>query len=111
MSSAFLLDADGPWAKADPDSELDYSIVSWLEGLLFTAVTWSISPPVAGVPYDDFINVAPVVIDGKTYIIGQVAGTWVKDLVAGTTYTLTAHATFTGNRIDDRSFRLRCVER
>jgi hypothetical protein len=111
MPSVFQQDDLGYWAKADPDSELDYSVVSWLEGLLFLDVAWSIAPAVAGVPYDEFINPVPVTIDGVEYAAGQVAGVWVKDLTVGVVYTLTAHATFTGNRIDDRSFRLRCVER
>jgi len=111
MSSAFLHDELGPYILADPVSDLDYSVTSWIDGLTFSNVVWELLPVVAGALHDPSINVAPVVLDGFTYAIGEVATTWVKNLVAGTTYNLTAHATFNGNRVDDRSFRIKCVER
>ena len=111
MPTAFLHDSLGPFVRADPASDLDYSVTVWLKGLIFTAVTWELSPPVTGALHSPSINAAPVIIDGFTYAIGEVATTFVKNLVAGNTYTLTAHATLTGGRLDDRSFRLKCEER
>jgi hypothetical protein len=112
MPSAFRIDKDGvPIIDADPDSELDYSITSWLEGLLFTGVDWELSPEVADVPYNDSINADAVTIDGVEYAAGEVATVWLKDLSAGQTYTLRCRATFTGSRIDDRTIKIRCRER
>ena len=109
MTSAFIQDELGALIYADPESDLDYSITSWLEGLIFLSAAWSISPTGSGeVIYNDSINVGDVVIDGVTYAAGKVASTWIKGLNEGVEYTVTLHATFTGNRIDDRTFRIRC---
>lgn len=111
MPSAFKTDEFGPYIEADPESELDYSITTWLEDLLFTAIDWELSPPVAGALYQPLINTNPLVVDGKLYSIGQVASTWIKDLQAGQEYVVTLHATFTGDRKDDRSFRIKCLHK
>jgi hypothetical protein len=113
MPSDFRIDKDGvPIVDADPNSDLDYSVSSWLEGLLFTAVDWVVTPDDGNVEvYNSQINAAPVVIDGVTYAIGQLASTWIRGMVVGTTYEIRLRGTFTGNRIDDRTFRVRCKER
>lgn len=110
MPSAFKVDLAGPYIDADPGSDLDYSVSSWLEGLLFTAVIWSISPAVVNVPYNDQINASPVVIDGRTYAPGQIASAWIKDLQPGVTYEVNLAATFTGGRKDQRTFRIVCKQ-
>lgn len=111
MPTAFKSDDLGPYIDADPDSDLEYSITCWLEGVIFTNLSWSISPAVTNVPYNPQINPAPVVIDGVTYNTGKIASCWIKSLEAGKEYVVTLHATFSGNRIDDRSFRIKCLNR
>ena len=112
MPSLFKFDRKKrPVAPADPGSELDYSVSSWLEGLLFIEPTdWTIEPAVPGVPYSKGINPAPVVIDQVTYQAGQIAFAWVKDLQPGIEYTVTVKGTFTGGRKDERSFILQCQQ-
>jgi len=111
MSSAFLEDTYGPYIEVDPDSDLDYSLTCWIEGVVFTAIAWELSPDIIGAVYNSQINNSPVVIDGISYDTGKVATAFVKTLVPGVTYILTLHATFTAGRKDDRSIRLICKER
>lgn len=110
MPSRFKVDLNGPYIDADPGSDADYSVSSWLEGLNFTAVDFSILPVVPGVPYNEVINIDPVVIDGRTYAPGQIASAWIKNLQPGVTYTVNVAGTFTGGRKDERSFRMVCKE-
>lgn len=112
MPSAFQVDHNGRrFIVADPDSDLDYSVSSWLEGLVFTAAEWSIEPVVAGALHSQSINGAPVVIDGVTWQAGELATTWIKSLAAGQDYDVKLRATFTGSRIDERTFRVLCRQR
>ena len=111
MPTAFLQDEFGAYIEADPGADIDYSVTCWVEGLIFTAATWEIVPTVASVPYNSQINAAPVTIDGVTYAIGKVASAWIKDLIAGVQYSVTVHATFTGGRKDDRTFRIKCKQK
>ena len=109
MPSLFKLDrTKRPVVPADPASDLDYSVSSWLEGLLFTDAVWSIEPAVTDGLHAPSINLNPVVIDGVTYQPGELAITWIKNLAAGTDYVVTLRGTFTGNRIDERSFTVQC---
>ena len=112
MPSIFRLDALGPWAPADPQSEKRWGVVSWLDGLTIASATWAITPSTPGTPaiLNDQINAAPVIIDGKSYAAGLVASAIVKGLAAGTTYTVTVSATFSDGQKDDKSFRLVCAE-
>jgi hypothetical protein len=113
MPSAFKLGSDGtPYVLADPGSDLDYSVTSWLEGLAFIDVDWSVEPALAGGSvYGDSLNAAPVIIDGVEYAIGYVASVFIKNMVAGQTYSVKASATFEGSRKDERTFLIQCVER
>lgn len=111
MPTIFKEDDLGPYVEADPDSDLDYSITTWLEGLIFLSAVWTIIPDVAGSIHDQSINVGPVTIDGKPYAIGEVASAWIKGLTAGQEYKIRIRGTFTGNRIDDRTFRIKCINR
>lgn len=111
MPTAFLTDEHGDYVEADPDSDLDYSITSWLEGLNFVTAVWTITPAITAVPYDPTINVAPVTIGGVVYAAGKVATAWIKNLAAGQEYKVNVRGTFTNNRIDDYSFRIRCKNR
>ena len=109
MPSLFKLDRKKrAVVPADPGSDLDYSVNSWLEGLLFTDAEWSIEPPVAGGLHTPSINSNPVVIDGVTYQPGELATIWITNLVDGQDYVVTVHGTFAGNRIDERSFTVQC---
>lgn len=108
MASAFKKDEIGDYIEADPGSDLDYSVTTWLEGLSFVSATWVITPNVAGSPYNESVNVAPVTIDGVQYAVGKVASAWIKGLTAGVEYLVEVKAVFTGNRKDERSFRIRC---
>jgi hypothetical protein len=96
----------------DPESDLDYSIASWIEGVLFNASpTWAVAPS-GPVLYNGSLNGAPVTIDGVTYAANELATIWIKGpMVAGIDYVVTAHATFAGGRIDDRSFTMKCKSR
>jgi hypothetical protein len=111
MASAFQTDEHGPYVEVDPGADIDYSVTCWVEGLFFTDGTWEIVPNVAGVPYNAQINASPVTIDGVTYAAGKVASAWIKDLQIGVEYVVTLHATFTGGRKDDRSFRMKCRQK
>lgn len=91
----------------DPHSDQDYSITSWMEGLIFTAIDWEVAPT-GPVLYNSQINAAPLTIGGVVYAIGKVASIWIKTLEAGKEYRVTLKATFTGNRKDDKSFILKC---
>lgn len=112
MPSAFKLGKDGkPFVEADPGSDLDYSLPSWLDGLAYSGLpTWTISPPVTGIPYNRSLNASPVTIDGVLYEANFVATAWIKDLAAGQTYTVNVAATFAGGRKDERSFKIVCKE-
>lgn len=111
MTTAFKTDDLGPYVEADPNSDLDYSITCWLEGVSFESLNWIISPEVPGVPYNPQINAAPVEIDGVSYSAGKVASCWIKGLQEGLEYLVTLQATFTGGRKDDRSFRVKCLQK
>lgn len=112
MPSAFKLGKDGkPYVEADPGSDLDYSLPSWLEGVAYNGLpTWTITPAVAGVPYNRSLNTEQVEIDGVTYEVNFVATAWIKDLVAGQTYLVNVAANFVGGRKDERSFNIVCKE-
>lgn len=113
MPSAFVIDnTEGlPAIECDPDSDLDYAITSWLEGMDFLSVVFAIDPT-GPVIYNSQVNDAPMTIDGVDYAIGKLAMAWIRGpFTAGATYRVTISGTFTGNRKDDRSFLLKCKER
>lgn len=114
MPSIFRRDYQLGWmAPADPDSDLDYGIACWYEGVTFVSVTWSIAGGGSPGPvlHDDTINGEAIVKDGVTYPAGTVASVWITQLPAGQVCTVTAHATFSDGSVDDRSFRLAVEER
>lgn len=109
MKSEFKRDKDGFYALHDPGADIDYSWPSWIEGATFVSVTWSITG--SGTLHGAQINSAPVSVGGVDYAAGEVASVFVTGLTAGITYTVTARATFSGAQVDERSFRLVCVDR
>lgn len=114
MPTAFQTDKNGrAIVVADPSSDLDYSISSWLEAAVFTAAAWTITPNVPGALHDPGINASPVVVDGVSYAAGMLATTWIDAslLAIGTEYRVNLHGTFTAGREDDRSFIVRLKEK
>ena len=118
MPSIFRRNAAGVYYTThDPDADLIYGITSWIEGRTFAtalgACTWAITESGSPSPnlHNPVINAVPVVLDGVTYAIGEVATTWVTGLIAGVTYTLTLHATVDDGQRDDRSVSLVCSHR
>jgi hypothetical protein len=98
MSTQYLATYD-----KDPDATLDYSIdwSAWLpSGDAISTAAWSTSD-------------AELVVEGSPApsVSAGVATVWLSGGTAGTHYTVTCRVTTTGGRIDDRSIRLRCVER
>jgi len=109
MPSQFIKnDLGEDMVVVDPDSDVDYTISCWMEGLFYTAIDWQISPSVGPVIYNFQINGAPVTINGVTYAAGKLASLWIKTLADGQEYRVTLKATFTGNRKDDKSFIIQC---
>lgn len=112
MPTAFFRNENGEdVVLADPDSDLDYSVSTWLEGLLFIAGTSWLVSPAGPTLYNPQINITTITVDGVPYVAGKIASTWIKDLVAGKRYKVTLKGTFTGNRKDDRSFFIECRNR
>lgn len=108
MTTLFKRDVNGFYAYQDPDADLDYSVSSWIEGATFVTVNWTITG--TGSVHSAQINSQAVTVDEVDYDVGELASVFVSSLTAGETYTVNAHATFSGGQTDDRSFRLICRE-
>jgi len=109
MPSSFLVDDLGNYVLADPQSDLDYSITCWIEGVIFVSAIWTITPAGPTV-HDPSINGSPVTIDGIQYATGKVATAWITGLELGKEYVVTVEGTFSGGQVDQRSFRIRCQQ-
>jgi hypothetical protein len=112
MPSSFIKLPEGPLIYVDPDSDLDYIISAWIEGATFNGnPTFSITPAAPGSVYNISLNAGPVTIDGVTYVANTLVTFWMKLLTVNVDYTVTCHATFSGARVDDRSFTAKCRNR
>lgn len=82
----------------DPDAILDYAInwETWLDGDTISASAWSAA--------------ADITIDSDSHT-DTVATVWLSGGTAGNTYTVTNHITTAGGREDERSIRIRVLER
>lgn len=111
-TTAFKKDQYGnDYIVVDPDSVMDYSVATWVEGATFSTVVWTLDPAIAGAIYNESINGAQQTVDGTTYEIGELATAWIRYIPAGARHKVTLRATFSGGQIDDRSFYVRGREK
>lgn len=101
-TQSFRLDADGYIIDKDPQAVLDYGLdwALWLSESNSDSIqssTWVSAP--SGLTHGTTTNNAGIT---SVYLSG---GT------VGSVYTVTNHITTVGGRQDDRSFRVRVVER
>lgn len=111
MVTAFKSDGVGPWIEKDPEAVLDYHLpwAAWLDGDTLSSVTWTVP---AGLTKDSqSINASSVTIDGTTHAANTVATVWLSGGTAGNDYTVECKVVTAGGRTDERSFRVRVVER
>ena len=99
MSTTFHVDSLGYWIEKDPDAVLDY-IVDWSDWLDTDTITGA---PVWTVP----TGLTKASQSNTT----TTATAWISGGAQGMTYTLGCRITTTGGRTDERSFRLKIVER
>jgi hypothetical protein len=99
MSTTFHIDAAGYWIEKDPQAVLDYAM-DWSDWLATDTITgtpvWTVP---TGLTKDSQSNTTTV------------ATAWLSGGVLGTTYTVSCKITTTAGRTDERSFRLKIVER
>lgn len=94
----FNFDEAGPWIEKDPDASLDYEF------------DWS-----AWLGEDNISSAVVQVSDGLTLGSNSSTNTkvtvWLSGGSKGKTYTVTCRILTTGGRTDDRSFRVKVMER
>lgn len=110
MTTLFRRNEQGLYAFQDPAADLDYAIPCWIEDATFVAVSWAITGAPSGVVHSPQINGDVVTVDEVAYAAATLASVFVTGLASGTTYTVTAHAVFSGGQTDERSFRLICKD-
>lgn len=97
--AGFNKDEKGKWIEKDPSALLDYSIdwSAWLQpGETITTSTWVVTAGIVVTDSDNSPTVATVWLSG---------GTTLRE------YTVANKVTTTGGRQDERSFRVRVVNR
>jgi hypothetical protein len=82
----------------DPDSTLDYTLdwTAWLDGDTITSSTWTVP--------------AGLVQESATYTT-TTATIWLSGGIAGNDYVITNSIVTAAGRIEDRSIRIRVIQR
>jgi len=99
MSTTFHVDALGYWIEKDPQAVLDYAMdwADWLDTDTITGTpVWTIDSGVTKASQSNTTTTATA---------------WLSGGVLGQTYTVTCRITTAGGRTDERSFRLKIVDR
>ena len=100
MSTTFQIDADGVYyIPKDPDAVLDYTLdwATWLDTDTLTGTpTWTVQ---SGLTKDSQSNTSTA------------ATAWLSGGVAGMNYMVSCRITTAAGRTDERSIRIKCVER
>lgn len=97
----------------DPDAVLDYvwpwAENGWMtEGDIITDATFTVYNATGGdIPDTD---TTPVVVDSSSFTDTD-ATAWLSGGTAGTTYLITCHISTDGGREDDRTLKLKIVQR
>lgn len=111
MTSAFQVDGIGAWIEKDSNAVLDYSVCwkDWLGTDTIASVTWTVA---TGLTKDSqAVNSGAVTIDGVSHPANTVATAWLSGGTAGATYSVACRVVTAGGRTDERTFRVRVVER
>lgn len=99
MSTTFHVDAAGYWIEKDPHAVLDYAM-DWTDWLATDTITgtplWTVP---AGLTKDSQSNTT------------SVATVWLSGGVLGMVYPVTCRITTAAGRTDERSFRIKIIER
>lgn len=100
MSTTFKIDTDGLYyIEKDPSAVLDYAL-DWSDWLVADTITgtptWTVP---TGLTKDSQSNTTTT------------ATAWLSGGVAGMSYTVACKIVTAGGRTDERSFRIKCVNR
>ena len=109
-TQAFLYDDSGPFLYIGTKSRLDYTEdwSRWLAGDAISAISVTVSdgtssPPIASLSVSSFT--------ATTVTAWVISGTVNNPNVVGAVITVDMHITTAAGRVDDRSFRLKVVDR
>lgn len=111
MTSAFTIDGVGPWIEKDPQAVLDYSVCwkDWLAGDSIASVVWTVAAGLTKA--SEAVNSGAVTIDGVSHPANTVATAWLSGGTAGALYDVACRVTTAGGRTDERTFRVKVVQR
>lgn len=98
MADGFQTDIEGYWISKDPDAVLDYTIdwTAWLSGDTISSAVWAVPTGLVKDQQSETATAATVWLSGGT---------------ADAEYVVTCHIITAAGREEDRSFRIRGIER
>lgn len=98
MSETFQTDAYGKWIYKDPSAALDYAVdwSDWLDTDTIASVAWTVPTGLTNDSSSETSTVATIWLSGGT---------------VGNVYTVTCRVTTAASRVDERSFRIKVIDR